>query len=182
MAKVIVIIGFIVSFAAGLIVGIGTRQTSIASPAATRPSDRGSWLTSELNLSPTQRDELKKIWSETASHGWRDQEDRRRQLRREREEAIAALVKADDKARLEAISKNYSDQLAAMEHESRTAFQDAVKRTKEVLTAEQRTKYEELLQRHQWDRGGRDRESTRQTTRSTRQGDVSATSLPVSKP
>jgi hypothetical protein len=49
MTKIVVIIGFVVSFAAGLIVGVASRTTSVAAPATTRPT-RVGWLASELNL------------------------------------------------------------------------------------------------------------------------------------
>jgi Spy/CpxP family protein refolding chaperone len=161
MTKLVVIIGFAVAFAAGLIVGLESRQTSIgstAAPAATRPSGgRGpgpGWLTSELNLNPQQQEQMKQIWSEVARHGRGEQEDRRRQLRSERDDAIAALVPAQDKEKYEQIRKNYSDQMAAMDQDMRSRFDEAVKKTKDILTPEQRTKYDEILSRHQGDRGG----------------------------
>ena len=72
MTKFVVIVGFAVAFAAGLIVGAEMRQSSVASPvtpanpttqSSTRPSRRG-YLPTELNLSAQQQDEMKKIWSD----------------------------------------------------------------------------------------------------------------------
>ena len=163
MTKVVVIIGFLVSFAAGLIVGLETKQASIASPTApptTSPSrGRGGGgpgqLAAELNLSPDQQEKMKAIWSDVAKHGRGENEERRRQLRSERDDAIAALVPAADKDKFEQIKKTYSDQMTAMDKEMRVRFDEAVKKTREILTAEQRAKYDEILARHQFDRGGR---------------------------
>jgi Spy/CpxP family protein refolding chaperone len=168
MTKVVVIIGFVVSFAAGLIVGLETRQAGIASPASpptTGPS-RGhggpggpgggpGQLAVELNLSSDQQEKMKQIWSDVAKHGRGENEDRRRQLRTERDDAIAALVPASDKDKFEQIKKTYSDQMAAMDKEMHARFDEAVKKTREILTAEQRAKFDDILARHQFDRGPR---------------------------
>src|SRR5215212_11054797 len=113
MTKLVVIIGFAVAFAAGLIVGLESRQTSIGAttPATTQPRRGPGWLTSELNLSAEQQEKMKQIWSEVAKHGRGDQEDRRRQLRTERDDAIAALIRQEDKDKYEQVRKNYSEQM-----------------------------------------------------------------------
>jgi Spy/CpxP family protein refolding chaperone len=159
MTKVVVIIGFVLSFAAGLIVGLETKQTSVASPASpptTNPSHGHGGpgqLAVELNLTPDQQEKMKTIWSDVAKHGRGENEDRRRQLRSERDDAVTALIPAADKEKFEQIKKNYSDQMAAMDKEMHARFDEAVKKTREILTAEQRSKYDEILARHQFDRG-----------------------------
>jgi hypothetical protein len=80
------------------------------------------------------------------------------------------------------VQEDYVERVAALEKEMRSAFDAAVERTRQVLTPEQRAKYEALLRRQQWDRGpgpGRhhDRTSDRETTR---RGGASATSKPSS--
>jgi Spy/CpxP family protein refolding chaperone len=159
MTKLVVIIGFVIAFAAGLIVGLESRQTSVgAITPTTRPSRGGpgpGWLTSELNLNPQQQEQMKQIWSEVARHGRGEQEDHRHQLRTERDDAIAALIPPQDKEKYEQIRKSYSDQMAAMDREMRSRFDEAVKKTKEILTPEQRAKYDDILSRHQPDRGDR---------------------------
>jgi hypothetical protein len=168
MTKFVVIIGFLVAFAAGLILGIESRQTSsgATSPPTTQPRrGPGGWLPSELNLTLQQQEQMKQIWSEVAKHGRGEQEDRRKQLRAERDDAIASLIRPEDKEKYDQVRKNYSDQMAAMDKEMRARFDEAVKKTKEILTPDQRTKYDEILNRHQSDRGPRggperNREST----------------------
>src|SRR5688500_3874096 len=159
MTKLVVIVGFLVAFAAGVMVGsLDARKRGDATAAAattaptTRPS-RGGWLQSELGLTSEQRQAMDQIWSEMAGRGRGEQEEKRRQFRRERDEAIAALIRPEDRATFEQIGDDYSEKLASLDRESRAAFAGAVERTKQLLTPEQRTKYEELLKRHQWDRG-----------------------------
>jgi Spy/CpxP family protein refolding chaperone len=168
MTKLVVIIGFAVAFAAGLIIGIESRRSGAAATPAptvssagpsTRPMRRGGgWLNSELNLSPDQQQRLNRIWSEMARNGRREQEEKRRALRSERDEEIAALVGEAKKGQYEAIQAHYSDQLKTLDRESRAAFQTAVEDTRQVLTPEQRARYDELLARHQSDRGEHGRE------------------------
>jgi len=151
MTKAVVIVGFVVAFTAGLVVGIESRRT--AGTRQPRPGRHGGWLAAELNLTSEQQEQMREIWSKMAERGGRDREDRRRQLYRQRDEAIAALVRPEDKQRYDAILKNQADQLAALDSEWKSSFQNAVEKTKQIMTLEQRAKYEELLQRHERERG-----------------------------
>jgi len=160
MTKVVLITGFLIAFAAGLVVGLGMRKEAVAGGGpgtATRPS-RHSFLTTELGLSQAQQDQMRKIWSEAAHRGGREQDDRRRQFRKERDDAIAGLVPDADKAKYEAANKQYADRMTAMEQEWRASYAAAVDRTKQILTPEQRQKYEDLLKKQEADRAARDAE------------------------
>jgi Spy/CpxP family protein refolding chaperone len=178
MTRIVVILGFLVSFAAGLVVGMETRHASIAAPPATHPARGRGWLASELALSSEQQEQLDKIWSETASRGGREQDDHRHKLREERDRAIAALVPPPDRPRYEAALKSYADQMAALDNQWRSHFQASVEKTKQILTPQQRAKYEELLSRRQWDRGGRDGGRDRDN----RRGEDRAATRPASQP
>jgi Spy/CpxP family protein refolding chaperone len=186
MAKLIVIIGFVLSFAAGLV--IGSRSRGLIDPGApventsqsptTAPSERrnkGGWLSQELGLSSEQRARLDQIWSAMASRGRDDHDDRRREYRKERDAAIADLIPPARLGEYDQIINTYTDRVAALEQESREAYEDAVERTKQILTPEQRSKYEELLKRHKWGPGSsRDRHSS-----SRRSDDTPTTSNPT---
>lgn len=156
MAKAILVIGFIIAFAAGMVIGLEVRRQAVAAPA-TRPTGRGpGFLTAELNLSPEQQEQMKQIWSETAHRGGRDQEEKRRQIRKERDEAIAALIPAGSREQYDQALKTYTERSGALEREWRASFQSAIERTKAMLTSEQRTKYEEILKRHEAERKERE--------------------------
>jgi Spy/CpxP family protein refolding chaperone len=160
MAKLLLIIGFVMAFGAGLLIGPKLRQEAAAAPA-TRPARPGGWLTTELNLTPDQQEQMKKIWSETAHRGNREQEDRRRQFRKERDDAIAALISPGDKEKFDQVLKTYAEHNAAMDREWRNSYLAAVERTKQILTVEQRQKYEELLKNREAEHAARERESGR---------------------
>ena len=159
MTKYVTIAGFLIAFAAGLVVGLEVRRQAAAanSPAATRPSRHG-FLTAELNLSPEQQEQMKVIWSDTAHRGGREQDERRRQYRKDRDDAIAALIRPDDKPKFEAAGKMYADRMSGMEKEWRASFTAAVEKTKQILTPEQRQKYEDLLKKQEAERIARDAE------------------------
>lgn len=170
MAKIVLVLGFVVCFGAGLIAGLEMRRGSAVQAApttrASSPSGRGpGWLTAELGLSAEQQDKLKAIWTDAAHRGGREQEDRRRQYRKERDDAIAALIRPEDKEKFELALKTYTDRLGAMEKEWRAALASKVEKTREILTAPQREKYEEILKRHEAERAQRDLERRQAETR-----------------
>ena len=162
MAKIMVVIGFLVAFAAGLAVGFELRRTSRADvvtpveqpvrttgPSTTRGSRTpGGWFASELKLDAEQRKKMDAIWSDVARGGREEMDKERDALRKKRDEAILALVGADNKAKYDDIQKQYRDDQQAMERKMRGRFEKAVEETKAILTPEQREKYEQLLARH----------------------------------
>jgi Spy/CpxP family protein refolding chaperone len=159
MAKLVVILGFLLAFAAGMVIGSRSHGLFDRSDAttsrqpATAPSERrsrGGWLSQELGLSAEQRTQLDKIWSAIASRGGSDHEDRRREYRRERDTAIADLVPPGRLGEYDQIINTYQDRVAALETETREAYQQAVEQTRAILTPDQRTRYEEILKKHKW--------------------------------
>lgn len=148
------------------------------------------FLPRELNLTAEQQKQMDEIWSSMAAHGPREQDERRREFRQERDDAIVALIRPEDRAAYEQILKTYTDRMSAMDQETRKAFEDAVRRTKEILTSEQQAKYEEILKRFQpGERGPRGRGPGRGGDRSPgafdegnrRAGPDRATSRPADK-
>src|SRR5258706_5224053 len=160
MAKLLLIIGFLVAFGAGVAVGPKIWHHAIAAPT-TRPTHQGGWLTTELNLTPDQQEQMKKIWSDTAHRGNREQEDRRRQFRKDRDDALAALISPKDRDTYDQVLKTYAERNAAMDREWRNSYLAAVERTKQILTVEQRNKYEELLKNREAEHAARERETGR---------------------
>jgi Spy/CpxP family protein refolding chaperone len=180
MTKTLVIVCFVVAFAAGLVVGLEARRAS--DPTTTRPSHHSGWLATELSLSPQQQEQLKTIWSETAERGGRGREDRRRQLYRQRDEAIAALIRPEDKSRYDQVLKDYSEQMSALDREWRASFESTVERTRQILTAKQQAKYDELLKHHQSERGPGDRHRGERGREPGSRGDHHGSSRPAARP
>jgi Spy/CpxP family protein refolding chaperone len=161
--KLIVLLGFAVAFAAGIVVGVQNHNlipASISKQWMAHP-DRHGWLVAELNLTPDQQQQLHDIWSDAFHRGGHENEDQRRELRKDRDDAISALIHPEDKPAYDQVMKNYSDQMSVLEQQWRGSFDSAVEKTKQILTPQQREKYEEILARNQWDRRPGDRATTR---------------------
>jgi uncharacterized membrane protein len=157
VTKLVVIFGFMLAFVAGLIVGVNRPQriASTNAPGPTTRQNRESELDALLNLRPEQKAELKKIWSEMAERGRKQHEDRRRDLRRQRDEKLEALLSPQQKATTQQVRQEYDEQNRALDREMRANFQKSVEATKAVLDPDQRVKYEEWLEKRQWGRGPR---------------------------
>jgi Spy/CpxP family protein refolding chaperone len=188
MTKVVLIIGFVVAFAAGLVSGLAVRgREVIASPVATtRPASTGGpggLLATELGLTPEQREQMNRIWRDNARTLRHQQDQRRGQIRKERDEAIAALVRPEDREKYDQVLRTHNERLAEVDRELRARWQTGVEETRKILTPEQRVKYEEFLKRREADRatgGGRgDREhESQQPQQQNRRADERATSRP----
>ena len=139
--KLIVIVCFCAAFGAGL--GTGVAVTRLGAPPR-----HGSWLEHELNLTPQQREQMHQIWSQVISPPGPQQREQRQALQKERDDAVRGLLKEDQKAPYEEVMKKYAEKLAVLEDVRKKAFDEAVERTKQILTESQRKKYEELLQKH----------------------------------
>ena len=191
MVKLVVTLGFLVAFSAGLVVGL---QTHTSAPAAvvstTRPTTqpRGGFLPAALNLTPEQQEKMKQIWANVADRDRKEQFDKHNQCRKERDEAILALLSTDQKTTYDDIQKTFRDKNDAIDREMRAEFDRKVEETNEILTPEQRVKYAELRSRRQpFDRGqrggdrngGGDHGGFREQNR---RGDDRATSQPRSQP
>ena len=152
--RIIVIVGFLVAFGAGAVVGIQLRAPQPAVATVPQQPEQRSWLRTELGLNAEQNDKMKNIWEGLHASG-RGYEDRRRHLRDERDEAIAALLAPSVMGDYDRVLQEYTNKLAAMAQERDKAFADAVEKTKAILTSEQRVKYEEFLKRREPDHGER---------------------------
>src|SRR5438477_13005359 len=91
--RIIVIVGFLVAFGAGVVVWFQLRAPQPAVATVPQQPEQRSWLRTELGLNAEQNDKMKNIWESLHASG-RVYEDRRRHLRDERVEAIAATLEA----------------------------------------------------------------------------------------
>jgi Spy/CpxP family protein refolding chaperone len=192
VTKVVVIFGFLMAFAAGLIVGMNRPQRLVAnaptdakpSSSTTRPGPRGPGeLDALLNLRPEQKEQLKKIWSDMAERGRKQHEERRNQLREQRDQKIQSLLTPEQKAQFEKAHADYDEQRKALDREMRANFEQAVEATKAVLDPDQKVKYEQWLAKRSWDRGprGGDRGGPPEFE-NHRRPDAGATSTPSNQP
>jgi Spy/CpxP family protein refolding chaperone len=126
----------------------GTSTPTDVSPPAPPPSagDRTP-LVEELGLTPEQRDQMREIWETTRSHVHQTFQDAQR-LQKDRDDALVALLNDEQKAKFQKISKDYAARFEQLVNKRDQEFEEAVQKTKAILTETQRQKYEEILRRH----------------------------------
>lgn len=135
--EVIILISFIVAFAAGISIGLVIGRGG-------RPPRTGSPL-GRLNLTHAQRDQMQKIWTETMEPMGRLQHEKMQKLQEEREQAILNLLSTEQREELERINEAYHQNMRKLEQERRALFDQAMEKTKKILSEEQRKQYEEIL-------------------------------------
>ena len=134
--KVILLVSFLLTFGAGTSVGLLTSLPEDRSSDKSRPW-RG------LNLTDKQREQMREIWSSAMGRGRGE----RRLLAKERDEAVVALLTEEQLPRYEQIVGEYKRKMKDLSRERQRRIQEAVERTKRILTPEQVEKYEELRER-----------------------------------
>jgi Spy/CpxP family protein refolding chaperone len=155
----ILLMAVVVVFAAGTTLGVWlTRSYALA-------EGRGAGLARELGLSPAQREQMEKIWSEQAGPVFRQIGARRGDAAQQRDQQIRDLLSDEQRARYDAIQQDYSHTLDQLSEDRKKAFDEAVKSTEAILTSEQVAKYEDMLSRRR-DRGGRGGHRWQSTTSS----------------
>jgi Spy/CpxP family protein refolding chaperone len=192
MVKLVVTFGFLISFAAGLVVGMqrGTSAPAAMNPPSTRPFGPRGFLPAALNLTPDQQEKMKQIWADEGNKSRTEQSERRNACRKERDDAILGMLTPDQKTQYDDIQKTYREKNDAIDHDLRADFQRKVEETNKILTPEQQAKYQELLSHRQpferqgfdrGDRGPRDH-GDRGFNRLDRRGEDRATSQPRPQP
>lgn len=155
MTRLIVITGFIIAFAAGMMAGVVIRPGG-PRPNGPGPGGRESFIANQLSLTEEQQSQMKAIWQDVSR---RPDRGKRFQIRQQQAEAVAKLIRPEEQAAYDAIVKEYQGKLDQMDADNKRAFQQAVEKTKSILTPEQLKKYEALLARN--DGRDRDRPATR---------------------
>src|SRR5258708_2857850 len=98
-ARLLFIIGFVLSLCAGVVIGMVVSRTPAV--MAKSASQQHGGLDEELGLSPAQKEQVHTIWTPIWSSMRqldRGRSDKRRALSKDRDEAISQLVPADQKA------------------------------------------------------------------------------------
>ena len=139
-AKAMLCICFVLALAAGTCAGVLFGRSGSG-------RQRGSVLSRELDLNPEQREQMREIWSEVMRDSGRQQFRERDAARRKRDEAIRALLTSEQLSEYEQLMDQYARELEALSRERRRRFDEAVEKTKLILTEPQRRKYMEMLER-----------------------------------
>ena len=129
------LLAVVAGWAAGMLV---TRQTS--------PQPRRHRSFEKLGLTAEQREKMHEVWR-SVSEWRRTHYQRRRELVKQRDEAIADLVPPPRRDAYEQILEAYRNGLEDLSAEQTRRVEEAIEKTQEFLTPEQAAKYDQLRQR-----------------------------------
>lgn len=147
--KAIIVVGFMVAFGAGLVGGMATRHT-VVEPRR----DRG-WLTHQLNLTADQEKKMHQIWSDVVRAAGQHDEERRRAIRKDRDEAITNLIGPENWIIYDKIMQSYDEKMAQLAQERGNVFHRADTETKKILDVDQLKKFEEIIKKREAEGHGR---------------------------
>jgi Spy/CpxP family protein refolding chaperone len=133
----ILIAAFAVTLAAGAAAGYAVRSYTHHANATRRFPD--------LKLTAEQKAPMDEIWNAVKRDSRKFQSEQRQALEKQRDEAIRAILTEEQKLKYDGLLKDYAGKRAELDKTREKAFQEAVEKTKLILNAEQRGKYEEWL-------------------------------------
>jgi hypothetical protein len=128
------------AFVSGIAVGVVGRR-------ALQASKFPSVLALELDLTPDQRHEIQKIWSEVAEHHTPVPMSEIEKADAERWQAIDQLLTPEQRTRYAQIQQRLDARMQGLDQGNRERVARAEEQTRQLLTAAQREKYERLLAR-----------------------------------
>ncbi len=141
--KGLLIIACVLAMGAGVFAGmVVSRLPMRTSEIAALPEH--SELSDELQLSPSQRDQMRSIWEtvRTQVHSTLDQA---QTLQQQRDDAIVALLTPEQKTKYAELTAHTAEQFAALRAQRDEVFRDGVEKTKKLLDEPQRQKYDRIL-------------------------------------
>ena len=134
--KLIIFLGFILSLAAGVIAG-----KLVWRPAA---PPAGSALEAELGLTRDQCDRIRAIW-EPLQKSAADTYVQAQRVELDREAAYKTLLTPQQVEQYARLKHEHDDRLLALQAKRDKDFHEAVAKTRQLLTLEQRERYEQML-------------------------------------
>lgn len=150
--RIAVILGFALAFAAGGSVGM------LAAPGQPTASRRrhGPDLAMQLGLTDAQREKMHDIWTEFVFGRDKEFRDGKRALWQEKDEAIEGLLTDEQRIEYDAILASCDRRMKEMDEQWQEIIQQAVEKTRKILTEEQAKKYDEFRanRRARWSRKG----------------------------
>jgi len=155
--RLMLVVAFVLALGGGVVLGLaaGRRPVPGAVVPAAHPPGEHSWLADQLDLTTDQRERMKDIWSTLVQGPAQANRDRRRQVEKERDEALVSLLTPEQRAEYDRRLSGYAAQLVDLGKEREKLFKDAVEQTKLILNDSQRQRYDELLKAHDAERASR---------------------------
>ena len=127
-------------FASGVAVGVVGRR-------AFQSNKFQSVLVEELDLTPDQRRQIQRIWSEVAENHTPVPMSEIEKADAERWEEIDQLLMPQQRTQFAQIQQRFEDRMHGLDRGNRTRIARAEEQTRRLLTPAQREKYERLLAR-----------------------------------
>jgi Spy/CpxP family protein refolding chaperone len=128
------------AFVSGVAVGVVGRR-------AFQANKFQSVLVEELDLTPDQRHQIQRIWSEVAEHHTPVPMSEIERADAERWQAIDELLTPEQRAQYARIQQRLEARMQGLDQGNRARVAAAEEQTKQLLTPAQREKYEKLLAR-----------------------------------
>jgi len=150
-SKILVLCAFVLTLAAGAVVGVLTSRLSKAGVGTTPAQANRSPLAAALDLTPEQSAQMQKIWEKVRDSA-SDCVRQAQALQLERERSFEGLLSEQQKIQYDKIKTSYNARIEALDSQRNASFQAALQQTQRILTETQRAKYEKILR----ERTGRD--------------------------
>jgi len=153
--KILLLISFVMVFCAGVSIGAFVRGSRSGHHEPT-------WLADELGLTSDQQREMKEIWEPVRNNAREYPSQQRRELSEKRDRAVRELLHEDQVGRFDEIVATYKREKEELIKEWRAPFEEAMGKTKRMLSDEQFRKFEELGKKkkgHDWNQNPRSSES-----------------------
>jgi hypothetical protein len=137
-SKIFILAVFVIALGAGITLGMLFERRSFADSAKGPPH-----IARELNLTEDQDIQMHAIWSKVkASHA--QSVPRRDALLKQKDEAVAGILTAEQKTRFADVVKDYDIKIQQLDQDVKTVEDAAVLETNKILTEPQRKKFEEM--------------------------------------
>jgi hypothetical protein len=149
--KAIVAIGFGVALLGGGAAGLLLSRYTKPAPSVVVPG--AAPLSVELQLSADQQSQIRQIWEQVQSIN-ESSYDSGQMLNHWRDDQVLKLLNDEQKKAFEKINGQYAERYTAMKAKRDLAFKDAVEKTKQLLNADQRRRYEQILAKRLGEEGG----------------------------
>jgi hypothetical protein len=140
--KILFIVSFVMVFCAGISIGAFVRVSQ-------DEHHESAWLAEELGLSSTQQLQMKEIWDPVRDSTVDYPSQKRRELAEKRDRSVRDLLHEDQIAHYDQILENYSRNKEVLIKAWRAPFDDAMEKTRQILSEEQFRNFEELGKKHQ---------------------------------
>jgi membrane-associated HD superfamily phosphohydrolase len=167
-SKFILVLTIVLVFAAGVVMGQLWARLPVSKATTPPPPTDGKppWV-SELALTAEQQKEMDAIWAETRQKIGQTF-DQRRNIDKQRDEAIQSLLTEQQKIAFENIQSEHSTQRAELDKERAQIVKQAEERSRALLNDEQKKRWDAMPRGPRGPRGGPPRSPGSATHPSTR--------------